>query len=354
MKNATPGPTTDLFLNLTPEKVLAAVEAGGVRVNPICYTLNSFENRVYELEMEDGDRLVSKFYRPSRWSAAQVLEEHQFLADLDEAEIPVCAVRPFPDGTTLKTIDNIHYCLFDRRGGRAPEELTDEMVERLGMLVGRMHNVGALRTAEHRIRICPETYIWDNLQWLEEHPQFIPPRLVERYFAAAEAVAHITEDYMRGVATHRIHGDLHLGNLIHRDGVLNVLDFDDMVVGPAVQDMWLLLPGRDPHSIRQRQIFIEAYEQFRAFDRSTLRLIEPLRALRVVHYATWIARRWHDPAFPHTWPHFGTDEYWEEETRDLELLLQTIRKGDESLLAQAAPEPEQELTNADFFWDMED
>jgi len=351
------GDATDLFLSLIPEKVLAAVEQGGVRCNPVCYTLNSFENRVYEIELEDESRIISKFYRPQRWTREQILEEHQFLQDLDDAEIPVCPVRPFPDGSTLKTIDHIHYCLFERRGGRAPDELSDAMVERLGMLVARLHNVGASREAPSRVRIHADTYVRANLAWFDEHPQVIPPHYRRRYFAAANTIADIAEEYMDGVPVHRIHGDLHAGNLIHREGLLYALDFDDMVIGPAVQDLWLLLPGRDVRTRRHREIFLEAYEQLRDFDRSTLRLIEPLRGLRYVHYACWIARRWHDPAFPETWPHFGTEAYWEKETSDLEDLLDAIHDTDPALLGATAvveAQPEEELTNKDFFWDWED
>jgi Ser/Thr protein kinase RdoA (MazF antagonist) len=343
--------TTDLFLSLTPEKVLEAVEAAGLRTNPVCYTLNSFENRVYEVELEDRSRVIPKFYRPGRWTAEQILEEHQFLHDAVAAEIPVCSVRKFPDGTTLKSIDNIFYCIYDRFGGRAPEELDDVMVGRLGMLAARLHNAGSTRLAENRVRLDADTYVRANLKYLEEHA-VIPVAYAQRYYDAANAIANITDEYMRGVAVQRIHGDFHLGNLLQRDGVLYALDFDDMVIGPPVQDMWLALAGRDARALRQRQVFLEGYEQLRAFDRTTLRLIEPLRALRWVHYATWIARRWHDPAFPITWPHFGTDAYWAQETSDLEEQLGLIRRGD----PEYAPPPpvEEELTNSDFFWDMDD
>ncbi|MFT7622753.1 MAG: Ser/Thr protein kinase RdoA (MazF antagonist) [Myxococcota bacterium] len=348
------GDTTDLFLGLTPDKVLEAVEAGGVRCNPVCYTLNSFENRVYEIELEDKSRLVSKFYRPGRWSREQILEEHRFLQDCEDSEIAVCNVRPFPDGTTLKTVDNIHYCLFDRKGGRAPEDLTVELVERLGMLVARMHIVGANRPFEHRITIDPATYIHKNLDWLDAHPQFLPTHLQDRFHTAALDLADIAESYLKDVPIHRVHGDLHSGNLIERHGAFHALDFDDAVIGPAVQDMWLLLPGRDTRTRRLREVFIEAYEQFRPFDRSQLRLIEPLRGMRYIHYAVWIARRWHDPAFPQTWPHFGTEDYWDSEVRDLEDLLRVVRDGDVLLQPEEPAAPTEELTNADFFWDMED
>lgn len=349
---------TDLFLSLTPEKVLEAVEAGGLKCNPVCYPLNSFENRVYEVELEDRSRVVAKFYRPGRWTEEQILEEHLFLKDLAWQEIPVCTMRPFPGGGTLRQIDNIYYCLSDRRGGRAPDELDRAGARRLGMLAGRMHNVGARRESEHRLHLTADTYVRQNLDWLEEH-ETLPVHLKDRYFDTALSIASLADRLMEGVPVHRIHGDLHLGNVLFRDGLLHVLDFDDMVVGPAVQDLWLALPGRDPNTLDLRESFLEGYIQFRDFDRSTLRLIEPLRGLRIIHYAVWLARRWHDPAFPAAWPHFGTPDYWDRETRDLEEQLAVIRgevrKDPATVYAEAdAPVEEDEaLTNKDFFWDWE-
>ncbi len=341
---------TDLFLGLSAEAVLRAVEAGGYHCKPVCFPLNSFENRVYLMELEDDRRVVSKFYRPMRWTEAQVLEEHQFLTDLHDAEVPVCPTLPFPDGATLKEINGIRYCLFESRGGRAPEELSDEHMERLGMLVARMHNVAANRPAEHRIHITAETYVWNNVAWLEEHDT-LPPNVATRYLDAATYIADVADEYMSGVDVHRIHGDFHMGNLLVRDGVFNVLDFDDMVIGPPVQDLWLMLPGRDDHTRRQIQVFLEGYERFRPFDRASLRLIEPLRGMRMIHYATWLARRWHDPIFPRTWPHFGTEEYWEEETGSLEDLVTHMRthRG-EALVVEEVPQ----LTNKDYFFDWEE
>lgn len=351
-------PGNDLFLSLTPEKVLAAVEAGGLECNPVCYPLNSFENRVYEVELADRSRVVAKFYRPGRWSEEQILEEHLFLKDLAWQEIPVCTMRPFPDGGTLRRVDNILYCLSDRRGGRAPDELDEAGARRLGMLVGRMHNVGARREAGHRLPLNADTYIRQNVDWLEER-EAVPQHLRERYFDTALSIAAIADRRLAGVPVHRIHGDLHLGNILFRDGLLNVLDFDDMVVGPAVQDLWLALPGRDSHTQALRERFLEGYLQFRDFDRSTLPLIETLRAMRIIHYAAWLARRWHDPAFPAAWPQFGTPEYWERETQDLEEQLAVIRG--EATPEEVAARPDEEtvreeeeaLTNKDFFWDWE-
>lgn len=360
---------TDLFLALTPDKVLAAVEAGGLACNPVCYPLNSFENRVYEVELTDRSRVVAKFYRPGRWSEAQILEEHRFLDELAADEIPVCTMRPFPGGGTLRRIDSIWYCLADRSGGRAPDELNAALARRLGMLVGRLHNVGARQEARHRIRLEPEVYVRRELEWLATQ-DVVPLSLRRRYLAAAHEVADLAAKRLAGVPAHRIHADLHLGNLLLReersaDGegwtpVLRLLDFDDMAVGPAVQDLWLALPGRDPETLRLREQFLAGYEQFRAFDRATLALVEPLRGMRIVHYAAWLARRWHDPAFPAAWPHFGTADYWRRETDDLEEQVAVIR-GELAPAEEAAARPGEdgggeeavELTNKDFFWDWE-
>ena len=317
--------TTDLFFALTPHKVLEAVEKAGHVCNPVCYALNSFENRVYEVELEDRTRLVAKFYRPGRWTAAQILEEHQFLLDLAEAEVPVCPPMRLPNGSTLDDVDGIRYCLFPRIGGRAPDEPDDELLMRLGMLTARLHNVGAARKAEHRLRMGADEFVRKNLAVFRAR-NAIPPRLVERYERAADHIANFIDAGMARADLHRIHGDLHHGNLLLRDDVLCVIDFDDMMVGPAVQDIWLLVGGRDIESRVRRQVFLEGYEQFRRFDRTTLSLIEPLRGLRRIHYAAWIARRFHDPIFPRTFPAFGTESYWEEETRDLEEIVRINQK----------------------------
>lgn len=356
---------TDLFLALTPERVLAAVEQAGLRCNAVCYPLNSFENRVYEVELEDRTRIVAKFYRPERWSEEQILEEHRFLADLAADEVPVCTVRPFPDGSTLRRIDNIFYSLSDRSGGRAPDELDEPLARRLGMLTGRLHATGARRPAPHRLRLTVDRFVRDDVAWLDAHA-VLPRHLHNRYLDAAQAIAGEIDGALAALdpaQLHRLHGDLHLGNVLLRDGLLRVLDFDDMVVGPAVQDVWLAIPGRDALARQLREAFLQGYEQFRLFDRSTLRLIEPLRGLRVIHYAAWLARRWHDPAFPAAWPHFGTVEYWQRETDDLEEQLALIRGelaarpdgegGGAGEDGEPAGVEEATLTNRDFFWDWE-
>lgn len=369
-------PPSDQFFALTPDKVLDAVERTGLRCRPVCYALNSFENRVYEIELEDEDRdrVVAKFYRPGRWSVEQIREEHRLLAELADAEIPVAGVEPLPGGDTLATIDGIAYCLFQRRGGRAPDELDDALVERLGMFVGRMHAVGARAPFDHRSDIDVDRYVRRPLRLLVEG-EWITPGYRQRYKRAVTELADLAEEALEGVETQRVHGDLHLGNLLLRDGRLLLLDFDDAATGPPVQDIWLALPGRSAETERRRAVFLEGYERFRAFDRSTLRLIEPLRAMRMVRYAGWIALRWDDPSFRRGWPQFGSDEYWRVETDDLEQQLERVRaalgsprRGRVSTLAVGSIDPggavgalrrgdeedPSELTNADYFWDWGD
>jgi Ser/Thr protein kinase RdoA (MazF antagonist) len=365
-------PPTDLFLDLGPEQVLEAVDRGGLETRPVCYPLNSFENRVYEVELADRSRVVAKFYRPGRWSREQILEEHGWLAELAAEEIPICEVRPFPDGSTVQEIDGIFYSLWDRKGGRAPDELGADAVERLGMFVGRMHAVGARADFGHRPRLDADRYVRRQLEFLERQ-RTIPRPFEARYLRTAEAIAGIADRQLPRFDVQRIHGDLHLGNILFRDGLLRVLDFDDSCTGPAVQDLWLALPGRDAETERRRWAFLEGYERFRLFDPDSLVLVEILRGLRLVRYCGWLARRWHDPAFRQGWPHFGTEEYWQEETRDLELQLAEIRRrseGDERgsrsigagsrdwgsdrpMGAAGAGDDGPELTNKDFFWDWE-
>lgn len=350
------------FVALTPDRVLAAVEAAGIATTGLCYPLNSFENRVYEVELADaahgaGSRVVAKFYRPGRWSSEQILEEHALLRELEEAEVPVPPLRAFADGSTLREIDGIRYALWERSGGRAPDELSEPLAERLGMLVGRLHEVCARRPLAHRPRLDAERYVHRQLGWLERH-HALPPSLADRYVSAARGIAAAFDALVTGVPYQRVHADLHLGNVLLRDGVLRLLDFDDMAMGPPVQDVWLAIPGRDADSLRRRDAFLDGYERFRAFEHATLRLVEPLRGLRLVRYAGWLARRWNDPAFRAGWPHFGTTDYWRDETETLEAQLRVIH-GERPETASAAagtaaaPPREELLSNRDYFFDWD-
>jgi len=341
------------FFELTPERVLRAVEAVGLAPTGHCTPLVCLENRVYDVRLEDGRHVVVKFYRPGRWSREAVLEEHRYLFDLRDADIPVCAPLRFSDGDSLHAIEGIHYAVWRRAGGRAPDELCDEDVPVLGRLLARIHNVGATREAPHRPRLDSRSAALDSLARLEAGA-FLPPASLPRYRAAVERAAALFDAWSDGVPVHRIHGDAHLGNLLRGDDGWFFLDFDDFVVGPAVQDVWMLLPGRDAEAARQRALLVDAYRQFRDFDARWLRLVELLRAFRFVWYAAWIARRWQDPAFPAAFPHFGSAEYWESEIRDLEEQVAMLQRdavpSGPGGATQASARPE--LTNEDFFWDL--
>ncbi len=309
-------PLADQFHRLTPDDVFDAVEAGGRRCTGRFIILNSYENRVYQLELDDGTMVVGKFYRPGRWSREAILDEHRFLAELHAQEVPVVLPLELEPGETLGEVQGIPYALFPRVGGRAPEELTDEQLRILGRLLARIHNVGASGAAASRLALTPATYGTANLELLLERA-LIHDQVRAAYAATVYALVQRIELMFRHVPAHRIHGDCHLGNLLWTPDGPMFLDFDDMCVGPAAQDVWMLVPSADAEGDRQRETLLEAYREFRDFDRAWLRLVEPLRALRYVHYATWVARRWRDPTFQRTFTHFGTQQYWEREVQDL-------------------------------------
>jgi Ser/Thr protein kinase RdoA (MazF antagonist) len=347
--------TTESFHRLSPEHVLRAVEYAGLVPSGHCFALNALENRVYDVRLEDGRHVVAKFYRPGRWSREAILDEHRLLDALAEAEIPVVAPLAFPDGETVHEEVGIAYALWPRVGGRAPDEFTEDEIAVLGRLLARIHAVAARVGALHRPTLDPESGPLTALARLDEGG-FLPPACRSRYVRAVEALVGVYRERAAGLPLQPIHGDCHAGNLLRGEGGWLFLDFDDLIVGPPVQDVWMLLPGRDPEARRQRRLLVEAYRTFRDFDEASLSLVEPLRGFRFVFYAGWIARRWADPAFPDAFPHFGTDAYWEEETRDLESLVDRIERGTDlhssESEAVAAASGDEALTNEDFFWDL--
>jgi Ser/Thr protein kinase RdoA (MazF antagonist) len=281
---------------------------------------------------------------------------------LREAEIPVCAPMILPDGETLHEVEGIFHAVWPRTGGRSPDEVSDAEVAVLGRLLARIHNVGEATGAPHRPALTPEAFPLAALAGLERGG-FLPPSCAGAYRRAVLEVVRIYEERARGIALHPIHGDCHMGNLLRgpagdasEGDAWFFLDFDDLVVGPAVQDVWMLLPGRDAPAARQRQLLVDAYREFRGFEERSFALVEPLRAFRFVWYAGWIARRWDDPAFPDAFPHFGTEQYWENETRDLAEQVERIQSGgvcgsETGETARSGAEAA-ELSNRDLFWDL--
>jgi Ser/Thr protein kinase RdoA (MazF antagonist) len=300
------------FFALTPDRVLDAVEVGGLRSTGRCLPLRAFENRVYEVELDDERRLVVKFYRPGRWSRETILDEHRFLADLAEAEVPVVAPMDLGTGGTLSEIEGIYYAAFPKVRGRSLDELDAEHRRQIGRTIGRMHAVGAARPALHRPKVGVEHYIHEPLGILMAG-DFIPGTLAPRYRDVALRIADAAAKPLAAARAQRIHGDLHWGNILWtRDGPI-LVDFDDSAMGPPVQDLWLLARGEGEEARKAREDLLEGYELFREFDRSTLALIEPLRAMRIIHMSGWIAKRWEDPSFPHAFPSFKDVRYWMQE-----------------------------------------
>lgn len=310
---------TQFFHGLTPERILEAVESEGFECTGRCLALNSLENRVYDVELEldeapatPSDRFrVVKFYRPGRWTREQILEEHSFLLDLASREIPVVAPEMLADDRTLGYIDDlgISYAIFPRARGRLRDEISEDEAGQLGRLLARVHAVGASRTADARLTLDVETYGRANLEFLIDSGT-IPAAYRDRYRSLVELVCDRAEPWFEDSDIQPIHGDCHLGNVLWGNEGAMLVDFDDMLVGPCVQDLWLLAAGRDAWSRKRRQAIMEGYEEMRDFDRLSLRLVEPLRVLRLVHFCAWIARRWEDASFPRTFPDFGSDRFW--------------------------------------------
>ncbi|HYE91097.1 MAG TPA: serine/threonine protein kinase, partial [Terriglobales bacterium] len=283
----------------------------------------AFENRVYEVELTDDSRVIVKFYRPGRWSREAILDEHAFLAELAEAEVPVVPPMDLGTGATLNELDGIFYAGFPKVRGRVHDELDDEMRRRVGRTIGRMHAVGAARRAPHRPRLGLEHYVEQPLEILMAGG-FIPDNLAPRYRDLVLRIAALVKAPLAAARTQRVHGDLHPGNLLWTSDGPVLVDFDDFLTGPPVQDIWLLARGDAEESAHARLQILEGYELFREFDRESLAIIEPLRAMRIVHMSGWLARRWDDPSFKSGFPAFGTDQYWASEYEALYRVFESL------------------------------
>lgn len=315
---------TKYFYELTPERIIEAFEAAGIACQPAVRFLNSLENRVAQVEDTEGERWVAKFYRPGRWSRAAIAEEHAFVADLRQADVPVSSPLPLARfGGTIGETAGIFFAVFAHQVGRPPDELTVRQVHELGDLVARVHDVGAKRKTQHRPGWTVAEPGRRDLDILERE-RVMPAETWARYRKVVEPLLPIARERLKGVEMIRIHGDFHRGNLLWPSLGPVIVDFDDMAMGPPVQDLWMLLPGRDPESLEQRDAFLNAYEKRRPFDRRTIGLIEVLRALRYVRYAAWLAERRLDPAFKRVLYEYGTSSYWRQEITELEAQLRLI------------------------------
>jgi Ser/Thr protein kinase RdoA (MazF antagonist) len=324
------------YAGLGPDTVLDALDGVGLRGDGRLLQLNSYENRVFQVFLEDGRVVVTKFYRPGRWTDEQIAEEHAFAAELADHEIPVASCWPLTVAAdsaravslsaatpTLACIatagGNYRFSVSTRMGGRAPELEDMDTLEWIGRFVGRMHAVGATSAFRHRMTLDVDSFGTAARDWLLEH-DVVPPdtagawrEMVDTALAAVRA-AFADAGELRSL---RLHGDCHMGNVLWTDAGPHFVDLDDAVMGPAMQDLWMLLSGERGAMTRQLSAVLDGYETFMDFNRSELRLIEPLRTLRMLHHSAWIAKRWNDPAFPPAFPWFESPAYWAEQTTRL-------------------------------------
>ncbi|MFZ6766293.1 serine/threonine protein kinase [Undibacterium sp. Di26W] len=313
----------DSFAGLTPELVLDAVDSSGLRSDGRMLALNSYENRVYQIGIEDDVPVVVKFYRPLRWTDTAINEEHDFVRELLQHEIPVVGAMQAADGSSLRHYQGFRFALFARQSGRAPETGDAATLEWLGRFIGRIHAVGALAVYHERPAINPETFGVQPRAWLLAH-DFIPPDLLPAYESVSrQALDGIQRCYERAGALQplRLHGDCHLGNVLWLESGPQAgphfVDFDDSRMGPGIQDLWMLLSGDRQDMQRQLTDILAGYEDFFEFDSRQLYLIEALRTLRLIHYSAWLAQRWSDPAFPAAFPWFNSQRYWQDRILEL-------------------------------------
>src|SRR5438105_1312634 len=304
---------------LSPDRILNALESVGIRGDGRLLALNSYENRVYQVWRDDAPPVVAKFYRPSRWSDAQILEEHAFVAELAEREIPAVPALTLA-GSTLNAFEGFRFAVYERFGGRAPELEHRDTLVRLGRYVGRIHAVGAVTPFAARPALTIDDFGVASREYLLTH-DFLPADLRATWNGVADqALDGVRRAFERAghVSSLRLHGDCHGGNVLWTDAGAHFVDFDDARMGPAIQDLWMLLSGERHAMEAQLAALLQGYEDFRAFDRRELALLEALRTLRLVHYCAWIARRWNDPAFPPAFPWFNTQRYWQDRILELQ------------------------------------
>jgi Ser/Thr protein kinase RdoA (MazF antagonist) len=316
------------FHLLTPDKVINLAESAlDATFSNLYRPFNSYINRVYELEQVDGTGRIIKFYRPDRWSREALQDEHDFLLELEAEEIPVIAPLRLKDGSTLGTFKGISFALFPKCGGRCVDEFNDDQWLELGRLLARIHNVGAVRKANTRIFLAPDTSTRLQVDVILASG-LIPADLSGPFTQVVNEIINEIQPLFIKSETIRLHGDCHFGNIIYRPGEsFYLIDFDDMVMGPPVQDFWMLLPGLLGDSFVETDLFLEGYETFRRFDRRTLCLIEPLRAMRYIHYVAWCVHQVREDGETRVMEDFGTPAYWRNEIKDLQDQLERIRKG---------------------------
>jgi Ser/Thr protein kinase RdoA (MazF antagonist) len=318
--------SSHVFDTLTPDRVLDLVESAfACRGTGVCRPRASYINRVFEIGLDDGRFIIAKFYRPGRWSMTALQDELAFVTELAIEELPVVPPLPGRDGRQLQVVDGLPFAIFPRCGGRPMEEPGAADWQQLGRLLARMHNVGAQHLPRDRVRLGPGTSLAAQRRFLLDGA-FIPGALRTEFGAIVDQIRVLIEPLFVSVVPQRIHGDCHRGNILHRPGeAFHLIDFDDMMVGPVVQDIWMLLPGHPRDCLVELDALVEGYETFRPFDWGSLRLVEALRAMRYVHYAAWCGRQQADQGFVQTVVGWGSDLYWRQEIDQLSRQCEEIK-----------------------------
>ena len=314
---------SDLFYNLDPNLILLSAEKNGYAVTGELIQLNSYENRVFEIRLEDRNSIIAKYYRPGRWSAATILDEHHFTAELKSESLEVAEALVLKNGSTLDQIENINYAFFDKVRGRLVQEFRPEHYRKLGRWIARLHNIGRRKEAEQRAYLGPS----EDQKWLalEQLIKTVSPEVRGRYEKAAYHIFETLDDKLLDVSFIRTHGDLHRGNILEAaDESFVIVDFDDMINGPIIQDFWMLLPSEETEGSIEYENLVSGYSELSEFPHEQLELIPWLRGYRIINYAMWIKNRWKDPSFPKLFPDFGSYSYWAEETESIEKIANGI------------------------------
>ncbi len=299
------------FSLLTPDLIIDGIESAGFEVASGLLALNSYENRVYQFNNFENQRFVTKFYRPQRWHKATIIEEHQFALELAEHELPVVAPLII-DQQTLFEHAGYYFAVFPCRGGRIFEVDNLEQLEWMGRFLGRIHAISASKKFQHRINLSTDTML-TQAHTIIIDSGFVPSHLQQAFFTILEQVIAIAASQYQVDKQIRLHGDCHAGNILWTDAGPHFVDLDDCLMGPAIQDIWMMLSGDRQQQLLQLDTLLSGYEEFYSFEAKQLNLIEPLRTMRMVNYIAWLCKRWQDPAFPHNFPWFNTEKYWEQQ-----------------------------------------